>query len=209
MIDRVAVKARAKEFAFNNKWNIWKCVLLVSIISGIGSGLSGFISGNNEVVGSLITIIVGFAMIPLEVGAIDYFVNLVRGKKVNLTESLLKFYKSEYLWNVIKIEFIAGLIIFALSLLFIIPGIIWALKYAMINYIIVDKSAKELENSNVREESTKMMDGHKWEFVIFQLSFILWYMLGSITLGIAMIWVLPYVTTASVMWYDELKKLSK
>lgn len=209
MLDRVAIKARAKEFAFNNKWNIWKCVLLVSVISGIASGLGGFFSGKNEILGSMISLIVGFAMIPLEVGVVDYFVKLVRGKEVNLTESLLKFYKSEYLWNVLKIEIIAGLIIFALSLLFIIPGIIWALKYAMINFLIVDKSAKELENSNVREESTKMMDGHKWEFVVFHLSFILWYMLSSITLGIAMIWVMPYVTTATVMWYDELKKLSK
>ena len=57
--------------------------------------------------------------------------------------------------------------------------------------------------------SEKMMDGHKWEYFVFQLSFIGWYLLCGLTLGILYIWVLPYVTVANTMWYEELKKISK
>ena len=32
-MDRVTIKKRAKEFAFANKWNIWKAILLVSAIN--------------------------------------------------------------------------------------------------------------------------------------------------------------------------------
>ena len=32
-MDRVAIKKEAKEFAYANKWNIWKGLLLVSIFS--------------------------------------------------------------------------------------------------------------------------------------------------------------------------------
>ena len=52
-----------------------------------------------------------------------------------------------------------------------------------------------------------MMDGHKWEYFVFNLSFIGWYLLCGITFGIAAIWVVPYVTTANVMYYEKLKKL--
>lgn len=215
MIDRVALKARAKEFAFNNKWNFWKAILLNGLILGAAStvsdSLSKMITGTNESwIASLLALIVELAALPLSVGLLDYFINLVRGNKdLDLTKSLFKYYHKEYIWNVIKILLVANIIVFLLSLCLVIPGIIWALKYAMIGYIIVDKKPKDLEKSNIRMESTELMNGHKWEFVVFNLSFILWYLLGMITLGIAYIWVIPYVQTSQVMYYEELKKLSK
>ncbi len=214
MINRVELKAKAKEFAFNNKWNIWKGILLCSIVSGAVSTVSEMLAGavggeEGNIISALIILIGGIAVMPLEIGLVDYFVKLVRKKDVDLTESLFKYYKKEYLWNTLKIVIVANLIIFALSLLLIIPGIIWALKYAMISFLIVDKSAKDLEKDNLRKESESMMDGHKWEYVVLQLSFILWGLLVSVTCGIAAIWVVPYVTVTNVMWFDELKKLSK
>lgn len=53
------------------------------------------------------------------------------------------------------------------------------------------------------------MNGHKWKYFVLQLSFIGWISLGEITLGIAFIWVLPYMTVTQVYYYDELKKLEK
>ena len=214
MIDRVALKARAKEFAFSHKWAIWRGILLFAAIEFAIYFVFGFIMGltgasEESMAYSIIQLIINIAVIPMQVGLIDYVVNVVREKEVDLKECFFKYYKKEYIWNVLKITIVAYLIIFALSLLLVIPGIIWALKYAMIFYIIVDKSAKELETDNVRKESEAMMDGHKWEFFVFQLSFILWYLLVCCTLYIAAIWVIPYVATAHIMFYDELKKLSK
>ena len=95
MFDRKALKAKAKEFAFNNKWNIWKGVLLVSFISGAVEAVSSVLMGTpaeNEVnwIGLILSLVISLATMPLSVGLVDYLVNLVRGKEVDLTGSLFK-----------------------------------------------------------------------------------------------------------------------
>ena len=55
--------------------------------------------------------------------------------------------------------------------------------------------------------SKEMMDGHKWEYFVLILSFIGWILLCVFIIPI--IWVIPYIQTTQVMYYEELKKLSK
>ena len=55
------------------------------------------------------------------------------------------------------------------------------------------------------DESKKMMDGHKMDLFIFQLSFIGWWLLCIVTLGIATIWVGPYMAVSMVNFYNEIK----
>ena len=54
-------------------------------------------------------------------------------------------------------------------------------------------------------ESYKMMKGHKWELFKVDLSFIGWFILSSITLCIAGIYVLPYYYTVHAGYYDTIK----
>jgi uncharacterized membrane protein len=49
------------------------------------------------------------------------------------------------------------------------------------------------------------MNGYKMKFFLLRLSFLGWYIVGILTLGIGMLWVKPYVMTASAVFYDELK----
>ena len=79
---------------------------------------------------------------------------------------------------------------------------------AMVPYILADEGATKMTYKEVMDKSKKMMDGHKWEWFVFGLSFLGWGILGAITLGIAMIWVMPYMTIAQVMYYQELLKLT-
>jgi len=53
-----------------------------------------------------------------------------------------------------------------------------------------------------------MTEGHKMELFVLSLSFIGWILLGSITLGIAYIWVLPYMQTTFVNAYHSLKPVA-
>ena len=51
-----------------------------------------------------------------------------------------------------------------------------------------------------------MMDGHKWEVFVFDLSFIGWYILGAFTFGLLNIfWTNPYKENASAGIYLKLK----
>ncbi len=53
-------------------------------------------------------------------------------------------------------------------------------------------------------ESRRMMDGHKMEYFILCLSFIGWFILSCITLGIGFLWLIPYFYTTSAAFYEEI-----
>ena len=50
-----------------------------------------------------------------------------------------------------------------------------------------------------------MMDGHKMELFVLDLSFIGWYLLCVITFGIAFIWVAPYIQATKTNFYHQIK----
>ena len=55
------------------------------------------------------------------------------------------------------------------------------------------------------EKSMIMMHGHKMDFFVLGLSFIGWYLLCSVTFGIAGIWVIPYASTTIANFYNKIK----
>lgn len=90
---------------------------------------------------------------------------------------------------------------FLWSLLFIIPGIIAAYKYAMAPFILVETPG--LAPNEAITESKEMMDGHKAELFILDLSFIGWSLLSALTLGIGSLWLTPYMNAAYAAFYRE------
>ena len=57
-------------------------------------------------------------------------------------------------------------------------------------------------------ESRKMMDGHKWEYFVLQLSFIGWGILSILSLGIGFLWLNPYANATYATFYDNLTENS-
>ncbi|EOD01714.1 Integral membrane protein [Caldisalinibacter kiritimatiensis] len=53
-------------------------------------------------------------------------------------------------------------------------------------------------------QSIEMMDGHKMRLFVLVLSFIGWFLLGIITFGIGLIWVIPYYRTTIANFYQDL-----
>lgn len=89
------------------------------------------------------------------------------------------------------------------SLLFFIPGIIASCRYSQAVFIMAenpDKGIMECIN-----ESKEMMAGHKWEWFVLSLSFILWDLLGVFTCLLAFIYVSPYTTVTLANYYYALK----
>ncbi len=52
--------------------------------------------------------------------------------------------------------------------------------------------------------SRHLMRGHKWKLFCLDLSFIGWIMLGALTFGIGIIFVLPYIHTARALYYHDI-----
>ena len=88
------------------------------------------------------------------------------------------------------------------TLLLIVPGIIKGLSYSMSYFVLKDRP--ELSPAEAIKESMRLMNGHKADLFILQLSFIGWAILGSITV-IGIIWVIPYMYTAVAAFYEQLK----
>ena len=60
----------------------------------------------------------------------------------------------------------------------------------MASFILADNP--ELTAREALEESKRIMEGHKFDLFVLQLSFLWWYLLGAITFGIAYVYVRQY-----------------
>ena len=98
--------------------------------------------------------------------------------------------------------FLRGLYIALWTFLFIIPGIVKSLSYAMTPFIMAenpDMTAKEAINA-----SKVMMNGHKWELFCLGLSFIGWNLLNLLTLSIGSLFLNPYMNAAYAAFYRNI-----
>ena len=91
-------------------------------------------------------------------------------------------------------------------LLLFIPGIIKALSYSMTPFILRDT---DLSYNAAIERSMKLMDGHKWQLFVLELSFLGWGILCMFTFGIGFLWLEPYMVTTYAEFYKNLLEEEK
>ncbi len=80
------------------------------------------------------------------------------------------------------LTFMMGLFIFLWSLLFIVPGIIAAIRYSQAFYILADNPGMSVMECIA--ESKRIMNGNKARYFCMNLSFIGWYILAGIPVGL-------------------------
>lgn len=106
--------------------------------------------------------------------------------------------------NVVKVLFYRDLYVFLWTLLFIVPGIVKMYQYFLVPYILTEYP--DMEYKAVLQLSRDMMEGNKWKTFVLGLSFILWDILGALTLGILEIfYVNPYRSLTYAALYCKLK----
>ena len=106
--------------------------------------------------------------------------------------------------SIAKTLFMRDLYTFLWSLLLIIPGIVKVYEYRMIPYLLSENPEMSMEDAFA--ESKRLMTGNKWRAFVYDLSFILWYMLSAITLGIVGIfYVNPYKASSDAALYEAIK----
>lgn len=186
MFDRVQLKLQAKQSLTGN----WGVAIGTSIVGTLILSAASTATGGGGVLLSGV-ISVGLAIVMLEI---------VRGWKVEFTDMFKGFQN-------FGTTFLAGLLVvlytFLWSLLFIIPGIIKMYSYSMTSYILADHP--EMKPRDALEASSVMMDGHKMDLFVLDLSFIGWYLLIPLTLGIAAFYVGPYMSATRALFYEAIK----
>lgn len=208
IINRPRLKEAAKEKLNGNMWNIWQALLVVMAISSVFGLFDGLIDGArieiyNDVYYNVVDAIYGFISIPLTAGVSYYVLNVVRDKSFAISD-LFKFYK-ERMWTIILLYILISIFTALWGLLFLIPGIIAGLSYSMSTFIFID--GEDTDAMAIIKKSKDLMYGYKWDYFVFQLSFIGWALLCLFIFPI--IYVLPYYYVAETMYYEELKAIKE
>lgn len=192
MISRSELRARARQTLGGKIFgNQWLFPLLVALIINAVTAFAG---------GTFVLVIVLTGSIM--VGSAAYYIGIVRGNKADDLNPLLDGVKEDFGGNLVT-GLLVTLFTFLWSLLFIIPGIVKSYSYAMTYFIKKDNPG--MTGQQAITESRNMMKGYKWKLFMLDLSFIGWYIVGALCLGIGTLWVTPYHQTARAHFYEELK----
>ena len=79
-----------------------------------------------------------------------------------------------------------------------------ALNLSLSEYIAIDNP--EITAKEAVEKSIELMPGYRWKLICLSLSFIGWAILSACTLGIGDLFLTPYMSVASVVFYEEVLK---
>ena len=206
--------------------NYWPCVIvgfLLSLLVG-GLTLSSRTNGQNSenisytvpnlspgmwfavagITTSLFIVIVLlkiFLLNPLSIGCYAFFIeNHEEPAQLDVIKKGFRNYG-----NVFITLFMRDLFLVLWTILFLIPGLIKAYSYRMVPYILAEDTS--LSPKECIHLSQDMMRGNKWNAFVLDLSFIGWYILTGLTLGLAGIfWTAPYKASTDAALYLRLSR---
>ncbi|MGL4953028.1 MAG: DUF975 family protein [Culicoidibacterales bacterium] len=89
---------------------------------------------------------------------------------------------------------------FSLSMLALFVQI----RYGFAAYLLIEEP--NLDPKACITRSKNMVKGHYWELICFYFSFIWWFLLSTVTFGIAGLFVIPYILTAYAGVYDSFRE---
>lgn len=200
---------RAKDFrnaAWKDMKGSWGTLALIYFLYTIILGALGAVNGLNAlriVFLSVLSIAASVAVLllsgPFNLGIHISALDVSRKQPVSVG-SLFEGFKS--FGDSLALHILNAIFTFLWSLLLVIPGIIKMYSYSMGYFILADRP--DLSGNQARKRSMYLMKGHKWQLFCLDFSFIGWYLLSLLTLGILAFWVYPYHMTARAEFYNEL-----
>lgn len=148
-------------------------------------------------VGSLVWLIMAG---PLILGLAELYLALARGRTVRFQAVFEGFNR---FGTAVGAYLLQLLFILLWMLLLIVPGIIAALAYSMTFYVLADDP--DCGPREAIRRSKEMMRGHKWKLACLTLRFTGWLLLSVLSMGIGLLWLIPYMSVAFARFYDDVK----
>lgn len=198
MISRKELKSRAKIQLNSNLWICIGVTLFFILLSGLESFLNVKYPDTSVYTGYNIFIILTSGA--FSIGLCRFLINVANKYNPRFKDLFSGF--NIYL-KTLGLYILMGIIITIGMILLIIPGIIATYGLSLAPYILAEDNNKGI--IEVLRESWTMMRGHKFEYFVLEISFILWHLLGIITFGLAYIWIIPYINLTQANYYLELK----
>ena len=192
MISNANIRAKAREILgkdiFKASWLY--PVLIMVIIACLNGALAATYVGPIVIAGLL------------SVASARYFMGRVRGDIMpEKIESSIEGVKNNFVGSLLT-GILYTVFVAVGSMILVIPGIIFSLSFSMAYYIINDHP--EMSAMDALRESRRLMNGHKMQFFMLNLSFIGWAIVGAACFGVGTLWVSSYMSTAHAVFYEEL-----
>lgn len=140
----------------------------------------------------------------IEIGYARFNLNLIDRKEPVFSDV----FSGISVWSTaIAARFLQTLYVLLWTLLLVIPGIIAAYSYAMTGYILAEHP--ELTAGEAIHRSKEMMSGRRWRLFCLHFSFIGWRLLCSLTMGIGLLWLIPYEKASEAAFYREISGIGE
>ncbi|MBX8937108.1 DUF975 family protein [Enterococcus hulanensis] len=138
------------------------------------------------------------------------YLDLLRGERTQIEplKDAFRGFQGVFIGGVILLALLTNIFTTLWSFLFVIPGIVKAYAYSQSYFIYYDQIQQTGEKPKVLDTITasrRLMDGHKGRLFWLDLTFIGWYFLVALTLGIAYLWVAPYISATKAAFYEDLQ----
>lgn len=182
------LRAYAREALAGNWTNAVLCTLVYLVICSVGS---------IPTIGQVLLLLI---MLPLGYSMATTFLQFTRKENKLEIENLFAIFKKY--GAILGVTLLTTLYTALWTMLLVVPGIIKSYSYAMTYYIHHDNQALSAEEAIC--QSMKMMEGKKLDLFLLDISFIGWYLLAILSLGIGFFWLIPYHQTARVAFYQQL-----
>lgn len=201
MLTRAELKQQAKAQLKGNLGMLFVVLLVYVLVCLAVSLIGGFVFSKVPVLLYVVT----YAVVPpIVIGYYMVYLDTTYGEKPQVA-TLFRPYKECWLQSVL-LNILVAIFTFLWSLLLIVPGIIKSFSYSQATFILAENPSMTAKEAI--DESKLIMDGHKMELFVLYLSFIPWILLCYVTLGIALIYVTPYMTLTITNFYHNVKRQS-
>ena len=196
--------------ALKGRWGLAVgATLLIGILIGavemLTTGIFSIFWGWEEARESFTVSIIAMLIIgPLTVGAYYLVLHVIRRDNARIGHLFRWFSDGSKFMKAFLTYLLMYVYLILWTLLLIIPGIIKSFSYAMTYFILNDHP--EYTANQAITESRRMMNGHKMDYFLLCLSFIGWFILSILTIGIGFLWLVPYFYSTSAAFYEEISK---
>jgi hypothetical protein len=195
-MDLKQIKVEAKRKILDDKVNVWLLWLVVILlVSAVTYAVS-----NIPYIGWILSL---FAT-PLSIGVYLIGKGILNGKPIDFMQLLEGYKDLNYAIYFVLLNIIVGLIVGVGMILLIVPGVYLALMYSQSLYIYIENKDKGVTIGEALKKSAEMMNGHKSELFVLWLTYLGHLLLGIITLGIWLIYAIPYIQLVSINYHNHL-----
>ncbi len=174
-------------------------VLIVSIIPSIAQEIAKKSDSNSvKVILNTINLLFQIVGILVGLGLIKITLKLFEKQEVNISDLFSQYH--------LFFKYLVGIVLYSIIIvcgiiLFVVPGIIWGIKFKFFPYFIV-------EGYDVIEsfkKSSQITQGSKWDLFVFGLILILISIAGVLAFFVGTLITIPIVSMATVFVYKKLK----